>query len=485
MNDYGAIERRQWLRGVARAARLWSGLLIGAAALNAQFFLLNPLTPSGSERSGVGVYGVSVYTGYTTEDANWAQVAQALTGINTTSLPTHSISSGVTASMGLRLGEQEGGSQFAVVYSPSYSYSSYGEGYSSLAHSLGLTWDHRLASRWHFFMGASAVTGNFDQLLFSPTSGQSLASLLSSAGTITLGQAPPNQAATNAPVTALVTPQQRLIYGNRMLSATAQAGLSFAPSRRLSVGFSVSGSRMQHLRQDNATAVQNAYVLPQTTDMAGSVSLGYSLSPRTTLSGSVSYGRAISIYGRLQSVTAQVGVGRRLTRNWYAEVLGGGAVTIAPVNQPSFSNSRGGQATGSAGLGYHFASQSFFGSVSRTVSDLYGLGATATMSSSIGWGWRRRGSSWSLQAGAAQDRLLGKQIAASGFGNDGFRTNVGLCRALPGHAVAVLQYAYVTFTGALPMAGQTTLQSMRFAQHAVQLNVGWGGPSETNQTDLP
>ena len=480
MQNSEATSRCGRFAALGRAARLLFGFALAAAALNAQFFSLNPLTP-GTGGPGLRIYNLSVYTGYSTVDSNWTKVAQSLSGTSTT-IPNYSVGSGINASLGFQTGVAGGRSSFGVVYSPSYSRSDAGWSASFLTHSLGLMWGLKMG-RWQLSAGASGITGNFDQLIFSPTSGQSLASLLST-GPVTQGAVPPDQNTVGAPSATTISPQQRLLFGNRMLAASANVGLSYAATPRLSIGIDVAGSRMQHLVDNKGTAAQNAYLVPQSTNASASVNVAYSISPRTAVTGSGSYGKTFSALGHLQNYAGNLGISHQFSRNWYVELLGGGAYVRTPVNTATgitVGQAHGGQVTASLGLGYHVShSQTLYAAVSRAVSDYYGVGATATMSSTVAWSWHRRGTSWSLQASGSQEKLLGSVAAASGLGNDGYRGNGGISWLLARHAVVAVQYAYLTFKGAFPLPGQTTGQLLSFSQQGVQLNVGWGGISESS-----
>ena len=229
---------------------------------------------------------------------------------------------------------------------------------------------------------------------------------------------------------------------------------------------------MQHMSDPNATAAQNYYLVPATTDATGAMSIAYMFSPRTTISGSASYGRTLSGFTQAQFTSANLGLSRKLTRNWFTELSAGGGY-ILPVGNGS-SGVRGKQYEAAAGLGFRLSTHTLIGSVHRSVSDYYGMGAAPILSEALGWSWRRLGANWALNAGISQDHLLGTQFALSGAANNSIRANTGIYWKAPGHTSIMLQYAYVSFKGAfafLPVANQ----QLTFAQHSIQLSFGWGG----------
>jgi hypothetical protein len=451
--------------------------LLGAATLPAQTFELNPLTTSGVSQNGFRIYDLSAYTSYSTVDSRWNNFIESLAGGQYLNLPNHTTLSGVSGAFGFHSGNEEGTHNFSVIYSPSYSYTTFGLGVGALTHTLALYWSVKLRPQWQFSATASGAAGNFEQLLFSPTSTQSLAASVSTVeglvGVALTGQSSDPNAAAASAASATISPQQLLLYGDRMLSAVAQASLVYAHSPRFTVGFTISGNRMQHLVQGNGTDTQNYYLIPQTTDAAFATSLSYMLTERTSLTGSAGYGRSLSSLSDSQYATAQAGLGRKLSRRIFGQFAAGGGY-ILPVGAIS-TRARGSQWEGSGGIGYRGEEHVFIVAVNRSVSDFYGLGAAATLSSSLGWSWHRRGRRWTIQSGVGQDKMLGSQITALGLGNNGIRANAGLYWNVAGHASVGLQYAFVSYSGVFPVAGiQGPGQSLRFDQHSVRLNFGWG-----------
>ena len=91
-----------------------------------------------------------------------------------------------------------------------------------------------------------------DQFLLLPTTAQGL-SLLPGTATQLFGS--------SQRASALVTPQQSLYYGGRILSAAGQTSLSYAATSRLNIGAGFRGQPMQHINNNQAVN-QGPFLFP-------------------------------------------------------------------------------------------------------------------------------------------------------------------------------------------------------------------------------
>jgi hypothetical protein len=420
------------------------------------------------------LYNFSAYTQYSTVDQSWIYTADALSGVAATPVPGYQTVSGVSASIGLHFGSGAGGrSDFSAVYSPTYSYSTYEQNTSQLSQSLAFSWSRKLTPQWQFVASASGVEGSFEQLLFSPTNAQNLASLTGSAGDLgsqfLTGQSGNPSMAAGTGASATVTPLLQLYYGERLLSAMSRVGLSYSHSPRLTFGLSATGSRMQSLKPSSSMG-PDVFLIPQTTNAGFDASVNYLLSERTSLMGSVDYGRVFSSIDNMQSASAMAGLGRKFTQNWFTNFSAGGGY-ILPLGS-AYASSRGKQWEAFWNMGYHSHGHTVVVSASRSIADLYGSGASATLTMDAGWSWRRPGSHWNFQAGVGGNRLSGQSTVAA-MATTGFRVNAGLYRALASHSNIVLQYTYDTFWGPVTLSS-TPGPQLRYAQSAVRLNFAFG-----------
>ena len=241
---------------------------------------------------------------------------------------------------------------------------------------------------------------------------------------------------------------------------------------------------MQHLKQ-NASEGTNYYLIPQTTSADAGASFSYKLSERTNLTGTADYGQIRSAIDNAQSASAQLGIGRQFTQHWFTAFSGGGG-HVFPLSGASTyagATSRGTQWEASEKLGYRNHTNTWVVTGTRSISDLYGAGAAATLSLSAGWNWHMQGSAWSFQTGVENDRLSGQASVAS-LATNGIRVNAGVYRTLGRRAVVVLQYSYATLWGTEPPGFPNAGQPLRFDQQAIRLNIGFGagGPAARTGT---
>jgi len=173
----------------------------------------------------------------------------------------------------------------------------------------------------------------------------------------------------------------------------------------------------------------------------------------------------------MQSTDAMIGLGRKFTQNWFANFSAGGGY-ILPTGS-AYASSRGKQWEAFGNMGYHTHGHTLVVSASRSIADLYGTGASATLTMDVGWSWRKQGSHWSLQAGAGGNRLSGDPLVF-GQATTGFRVNAGLYRPLAGHSTLVLQYTFNEFWGPIFLQSSTPGPELRYDQSAVRLNFGFG-----------
>ena len=115
-------------------------------------------------------------------------------------------------------------------------------------------------------------------------------------------------------------------------------------------------------------------------------------------------------------------------------------------------------------------SHTFLGSLDRTVSDQYGLGASTSSSAGASWRWARPGRTWWLESSFTWQQLYG------GFSDTtGWRTTTGFGERIGRHFAIVTQYAYMKYSGVL----QTS--DYHLSQSAVRVSVVWYPSSDMAQ----
>jgi hypothetical protein len=406
-------------------------------------------------RAGFGFYDLSAFSGYSTT------TGPAFDPLTSTVLPNasfHTISSGISTSLGWRSRKSQT-LHFDLRYSPSYYYVTSSSGYSrsrfSPTQNLGLNWDKKLGSKWTATFSLSGSIGDFDQLLLLPTSAQSLslqpgtAAYLAAAGSGAFG---------------LITPQQTLYYGARILTAAAQTSVTYAATPRLNVSFGAGSSRMQHLG-GASTSIQGSGLIHQTTGLNGNFALAYALSPRSDFLTSVSYSRAISSLATTPWASVMLGFSRIITEQLVVHAsVGAGYILPNAVQGTSLQRT---QMQASAGVSYRAFRQTFIGMVSRNASDNFGLGASATVNASGGWTWSPPRGAWGFSAGVQDTWLQGVSL-----GGNGYSINANTYRSLLRRGHMSLGYGFGSYSSAA-FLGQLNNIPLHYTSHSLRFSIGF------------
>ncbi len=440
-------------------------LLLGPTAL-AQFATLSEVTDELSH-SGFAVYGFSVFGSY----ANTRGPTISSTNQFIPDYSYHTYATGVSTSIGWRT-RSTSKFHFNVRFAPSYMYEISSSGFIGHSftpgNSLTANWADKVGARWNISGSLSASLGNFNQLLLSPNAEQILTGTPGTSEefgqTLLTGTSSNTELTTAASsVQSVVAGQENLLYGGFLLNATAAMSASYSATPRMNISVSVSGNRTQTL--PDPFQPQTAYLLTQTTSVSGALTVGYRLSERTSSSVSVSYARPVSSLYTTPSASVNAGLNRRLTDHWFAGASLGAGYILPSHNG---NNVQGFQRLGyqaSFNTGYRLLRNSFRGGVSRTVSDNYGLGSSATLSASAGWSWSPLGGHWGVSAGASWVRLEGGSLA-----NQGYSLNAGIRESFSRHVFASLSTGYAIASGLIGPGG---IVYPRIQTESVQLSLGF------------
>jgi hypothetical protein len=435
-------------------------LLLGPTAL-AQLATLSEVTDELSH-AGFGIYGLSVFGTYANTRGPTINSAGQLIDYS-----YHTYATGVSTAIGWRT---RGTSKFHfnVRFAPSYVYEISSAGFIGHSftpgNSLQASWYSSVTPRWSVSGSLSASVGNYNQLLLSPNADQILTGTPGTSAdfgqTLLTGTSSNTELTTAASsVQSVVTGQESLLYGGFLLSSTATMSATYAATPRMHISVSVSGSRSQNL--PDPFAPKSAFLLTQTTSVSGSLAVSYALSERTNTFVSVSYGRPVSSLYTTSSASVNAGINRRLTEHWFAGAsLGTGYILSGNV--------QGFQRLGyqaSFNTGYRVLRSSFRGGVTRSVSDNYGLGSSATLVASAGWSWSPLGGHWGVSAGASWVRLEGGILA-----NQGYSFNAAIRESFSRHVFASLGTGYAIATG---LTGPGGIVYPRTETESVQLSMGF------------
>jgi hypothetical protein len=333
-------------------------------------------------------------------------------------------------------------------------------------HFLTFGTSHKIAPRWTFGFSAAGDISTREQSLFSPTTFSNAASVPASfndlaSGILASTFTNPQLASVLARAPLAESPVRSVLYGERVLTSSAQTSLSYAYSTRLSMTLSVGGGRMQTL-PINVPRTQNRYGITNTTSGNASLGISYSLAPRTQVGGSVTTTRISSSQQDAYITTAVASLGWTVARRWLIRIHGG-AGGINPVRRGFAQQAARQYPTAGGTLGFKTFSHTFLGSFDRGVGDQYGLGASTSSSASGSWRWERPGRAWWIESTFSWQQLYGNGLSST----IGWHSLTGFGQRITKHVAILTQYTYLDFSG----RQQAFLYGL--SQSAVRVSVIW------------
>jgi hypothetical protein len=359
-------------------------------------------------------------------------------------------------------------STFSLNYTPSYTGYWRNSSLNAFNHAFSLNATRKLAPRWTLGFSAAGDLSSLEQSMFSPTTLSNVASARATFDDLAAAMLSA-KFANNPQLGAILTssplvdsPVRNLLYGQRMLTSSGHVSLSYSYSPRLSITVSGGGGRQQHVSADQLGG-GNTSLIANTTSGNASVAVSYSLSPFTQVGGTLTTTRTASALQDSYTTTSQATLGRTLGMRWFLQIHGGMGVTN-PARQSAFNISTKPRPVLGGSLGYKTFAHTFLGSYDRTVSDSYGLGATTNSSAAASWRWGRPGGAWWLDSSFSWQRLEGGTAIAN---TSGWRTTVGLNRAIGTHLVWLTQYAHLNSSGGLQAA------AYQLSQDGVRVSMVW------------
>lgn len=452
------------LPGAARRAMvLMAALSAGGTAGLAQS-IVNPFggVPETPERGGFYMYNVSAFTQYS---SRIVPLRYAFSPGGASLESDEAI--GGSATFGWNHPAPRG--QLSLVYSPSYIGMVRYSQLNSLNQTLSFSASRKLRPRWSFGFSTAANDSTIEQYLFAPTLVSSAAAIPATAAD--LNAALLNGTSNNNQLASLLTgatlpdsPARSLLYGARVLTATAKTNLVYAYSPRTSLRFGISALRLQNLPSQSTP--RRDYLIPHSTAVTVDAELIYLLSPSTQTGLTVTSGHAFSRIQDAYTTTFSGFVGKPFSMHWFAQAHGG-LGTITPVRQ-TFALPNGLQYLAGGSLGYRRAPHTLIASITRTIGDVYAYGAGSTLTTQAAWNWHRAGSGWALYAGFGQQRIMGIQSRNV----VGWIASAGLSRDLSPQLALQAQYAYLSDSltaFGIPVAGVRNTVS----QHSVRVALVW------------
>ena len=389
----------------------------------------------------------------------------------TAALPAD-VSGGASASFGWTKFSDR--TAFSLNYTSAYTGHVRYSSLNTLQHSLSITTNRKIAPRWNLGLSAGGNLSSVEQFLFSSNGLSRAASVPSTFDDLAAGLLAAKftnnpqlgTVLTSAPL--VESPLGNLLYGQRMLTTSASAFLSYTYSPRLSMTFSGGASRAQQISDDRTRSASSSYLL-DTTSGSGGVAISYSLSPHAQLGGTVTSSRIVSSVQDAYTTTSLASLGRTVGKHWVMQIHGGVGVTT-PVRQTSFRISTTPLPAAGGSLGFKTFEHTILGSFDHTVSDSYGLGAASSSTANATWQWRRPGREWWIESSLGWQQLGGNALATF----SGWHTSAGLGRQIGRHLALFTQYAYLDYVGVPQQRSASSL-----SQSAVRVSLVWS-PNGSN-----
>ncbi len=331
---------------------------------------------------------------------------------------------------------------FSITYSPGYvAHIRYSE-LHFLNQNLNIALNRRLNSQWTAFgtlVGDDATLENF---LFAPATAGLVVGAPGSTGGVEGG------------------PAAVILFGNRVRSATAVAGLIYRPTTRLRMTFD-GETTLQQYKRDANTAV--GAIVPRNFYVGGQVTMGYSLTPRTELGLHAVTTRNTSTFGEYQNTFMLAYLYHRWTPHWSTSIGAGPALTNYLSGQVLSARTSGNALSyaAAATASYDLGENRFNVTYGRSAGDAYGLGTGATNAFGGSWDVRSLRTGWSAKAFGGQERFTG------GFFTGLVTSHAGasVTRSLGQQWAASLEYSYVQYTGGTGIKD--------FDAHVARLSVTW------------
>jgi hypothetical protein len=450
------IKLRRLLARIAIATGMTTGIISAQS-------LLDQVNFRSASVGGLRVYGVSVFSGYSTSaiPVGFGQSVQSLQDIGGSS------NYGASATLGWQHHREK--TSLSIMYSLTYSGVTRYSELNAFGHSLSIAASRQLGGKWTVTLAGGAEDSTQAQFLNQPSALSVISQLPVTiddlAAAFSIGQFSNSQVAsmftgfTGAGMAE--SPARTLLLGNRVLSYSASARLNYAYSSRLSFHFGAFSTAGQSQRGgQNGVPVQE-YVLPRSTGINGGMGMTYSLSPRTQIGFSVDESRSINRYQNGNTTNAYATFGRKMGMRWFMGLHGGGS--FSQTTQTSYGTPIPAQVSWGGSLGVQTYSQTLTVSYDRSGSDPYGFAVGTNTSATGSWSWRRPGSRWSLSAGGGQHQIRNAAFVSI----SGWEASGGVSLSLAEHASLSAQYVYFN------SAGNYAGTALNTAVQSVRVSLGW------------
>jgi len=417
--------------------------------------LLDHVNFRGSERSGFGIYGASIFSGY----------SRSSVPIPSIGLDRSNVTYGVNGSVGWQARGED--TNASALYTGTYGGANGDASLGSYGQTLTLALSSKLAPKWTGSISASGQDNSLAQYLFQPLGLSVLSSLPTSfndlSAALGVGQFSTAQIAavtTQQGTAYLISPIRTSLLGDRVRTYAAEASLGYAYSRRLS--FFVSGvlAGGQNHSSDVRTPAQN-YALPHSLGGSAGFSWSNPLSARTDVGFGMTQQVGQNRYQTSYSTTANVFFGRKMGAHWVLRASGG--ATRTQYTEQLYGGARGLQGTANGSLGFKFRAQTLSANYDLSASDSYGFATGTNTSMSAAWNWHRPGSKVTMFSSFGRQK-----VSNTGYlGITGWQAAAGASVSLSRETYLTAQYVY------LDSASQFLGVSNSLTAHSVRVSLGW------------
>ena len=326
---------------------------------------------------GVHLYGVTVYSGYTTSayPGSFGQTPSPTSGLGP------DVDYGAATSVGWQYHRQR--TDFGITYALNYGgFARYSDA-NAFSQSLNLSLSRTLSQKWTLVLSGGVSDSTAVQYLYQPSNvalmTQVPATMDDLAAAFKLGQFSSNQVAsmlTGAPL--LDNPARNLLLGARILTYSGQASLNYAHSSRLSFHFAAFTAAGQNRTGGGGDVPAQSYVMPHSVGLNAGMGMSYMLSPRTQVGVDVEESRTVNRYQGAYTTTASVSVGRKMSPRWFVSGHVGGS--MSQMTTQVFGTPQTTQAAFGGSVGFRTFQHSLVGSYDRSGADPFGFAVGANTS---------------------------------------------------------------------------------------------------------
>jgi hypothetical protein len=413
---------------------------------------------------GIHLYGVSVFSGYSTSASASPNGYEQLPSIGSGGLLGADVNYGASASVGGQY--HRGRTNFSILYTANYTGLARYSAANGFGQALSLSVSRSLSSKWTVSLSATGSDMTTAQFLFQPSNASVISQTPTSfddlAAAFSVGQFSSSQVASMLTgAQSLESPARSLLLGDKVLSYSAQASLNYAYSSRLSFHLSSFTAAGQSRSGGTSGMPAQNYVMPRSIGLNGGMGFSYSFSPRTQLGLDVEGSRIDNRYQNGYSSAATASLSRKMGMHWFLSVHGGGSFN--QVISQAYGAPKMKQIDGGGSIGFQTYRNTLVGSYARNAADSYGFALGTNTTLSAAWNFHRTGSRWSLFTSFGQ-----QQIRNTGYASlSGWTASGGISSSLNSHTGLSMQYVYMNSSGKF-------LGNMQnFAVQSVRVALNW------------